>query len=275
MPPTIPRTTQPSCSTTASARRLAFRFRLGRKYLHRQGALRLPGRDSACWPERARGARLAWQSDRLCHCDDGVRQRNCDNPVGGVHGKARGARAPRRGREPLRGEGRPQGGQQRRQDDRGPCQRHGHLRPGRLRRRPDRARRHRGQITVARAAALASEMPLYRYLGGAQSHLLPLPMANILNGGVHADTSVDVQEFMVCPVGAPSFAEALRAVSEVYHELKRILKSQNLSTAVGDEGGFAPDLAANEDALKLIVEAIRQAGYKPGDEVALALDIAA
>src|SRR5713101_5356568 len=105
MPPTIPRTTQPSCSTTASARRLAFRFRLGRKYLHRQGALRLPGRDSACWPERARGARLAWQSDRLCHCDDGVRQRNCDNPVGGVHGKARGARAPRRGREPLRGKG--------------------------------------------------------------------------------------------------------------------------------------------------------------------------
>ncbi len=125
-------------------------------------------------------------------------------------------------------------------------------------------------LAVARAAALASEMPLYRYLGGAQSHLLPLPMANILNGGVHADTSVDVQEFMVCPVGAPSFAEALRAVSEVYHELKRILKSQN-----GDEGGFAPDLAANEDALKLIVEAIRQAGYKPGDDVALALDIAA
>ena len=130
-------------------------------------------------------------------------------------------------------------------------------------------------LAVARAAALASEMPLYRYLGGAQSHLLPLPMANILNGGAHADTSVDLQEFMVCPVGASSFAEALRAVSEVYHELKRVLKSQGLATAVGDEGGFAPDLASNEDALKLIVESIRQAGYKPGEEVALALDVAA
>src|SRR5438309_913505 len=130
-------------------------------------------------------------------------------------------------------------------------------------------------LAAARTAAQASETPLYRYLGGAQSHLLPHPMANILNGGVHADTSVDLQEFMVCPVGAPSFAEALRAVSEVYHELKRILKSQGLSTAVGDEGGFAPDLASNEDALKLIVEAIRQAGYKPGEEVALAIDVAA
>jgi len=100
-------------------------------------------------------------------------------------------------------------------------------------------------------------------------------MANILNGGAHADTSVDLQEFMVCPVGAASFADALRAVSEVYHELKRVLKSQNLVTAVGDEGGFAPDLPSNEDALKLIVEAIGQAGYKPGEQIALALDVAA
>jgi len=130
-------------------------------------------------------------------------------------------------------------------------------------------------LAVARAAAQARDEPLYRYLGGAQAHLLPLPMANILNGGAHADTSVDLQEFMVCPVGAPSFADALRAVSEVYHELKRVLKSQSLVTAVGDEGGFAPDLPSNEDALKLIVEAIGQAGYKPGDQIALALDVAA
>ena len=130
-------------------------------------------------------------------------------------------------------------------------------------------------LAVARAAAQAKDEPLYRYLGGAQAHLLPLPMANILNGGAHADTSVDLQEFMVCPVGAPSFADALRAVSEVYHELKRVLKSQNLVTAVGDEGGFAPDLPSNEDALKLIVEAISQAGYKPGEQIALALDVAA
>jgi len=130
-------------------------------------------------------------------------------------------------------------------------------------------------LAVARAAAQAKDEPLYRYLGGAQAHLLPLPMANILNGGAHADTSVDLQEFMVCPVGAPSFADALRATSEVYHELKRVLKSQNLVTAVGDEGGFAPDLPSNEDALKLIVEAISQAGYKPGEQIALALDVAA
>jgi enolase len=118
-------------------------------------------------------------------------------------------------------------------------------------------------------------MPLYRYLGGAQAHLLPLPMANILNGGVHADTSVDLQEFMVCPVGSPSFAEGLRAVAEVYHELKQVLKAQKLVTGVGDEGGFAPDLPSNEDALKLIVEAIQQAGYRPGEEIAIALDPAA
>jgi len=130
-------------------------------------------------------------------------------------------------------------------------------------------------LAAARAAAQSLGVPLYRYLGGSQAHLLPLPMANILNGGVHADTSVDLQEFMVCPVGAPSFAEALRAISEVYHELKQVLKSQNLVTGVGDEGGFAPDLPSNEDALKLIVAAISQAGYKPGDDIALALDPAA
>src|SRR5216683_848913 len=130
-------------------------------------------------------------------------------------------------------------------------------------------------LAAARAAAQAANTPLYRYLGGAQAHLLPLPMANILNGGAHTDTSIDLQEFMVCPVGAPSFAEGLRAVSEVYHELKLLLKNQGLATGVGDEGGFAPDLPSNEDAIKLIVEAIGQARYKPGDDVALALDPAA
>jgi enolase len=115
-------------------------------------------------------------------------------------------------------------------------------------------------------------VPLYRHLGGDEATLLPLPMANILNGGAHADTSVDLQEFMVCPVGPPTFAEAIRATSEVYHALKSVLKSQGLATGVGDEGGFAPDLRSNEDALKLIVEAIRKAGYEPGAQVAVALD---
>jgi enolase len=105
--------------------------------------------------------------------------------------------------------------------------------------------------------------------------LLPLPFANILNGGAHADTSVDLQEFMVCPVGATSFAEATRAISEVYHALKSVLKGKNLATGVGDEGGFAPNLASNEEALKLLVEAIEAAGYRAGDEIALALDVAA
>jgi enolase len=130
-------------------------------------------------------------------------------------------------------------------------------------------------LAAARAAAEAMETPLYRYLGGAQAHLLPLPMSNILNGGVHADTSVDLQEFMVCPVGAPSFSEAIRAVSEVYHALKGVLKREKLATGVGDEGGFAPNLKSNEAALAFIVEAIAIAGYKPGDEVALAIDVAA
>jgi enolase len=130
-------------------------------------------------------------------------------------------------------------------------------------------------LAAARAAAAAMETPLYRYLGGAQAHLLPLPMANILNGGAHADTSVDLQEFMVCPVGSPSFSEAIRAVSEVYHALKGVLKKQKFATGVGDEGGFAPNLASNEEALKLIVDAIVAAGYRPGEDVALALDPAA
>ena len=130
-------------------------------------------------------------------------------------------------------------------------------------------------LAVAHAAAQAKSLPLYRYLGGTLAKLLPLPFANILNGGAHADTSVDLQEFMVCPVGATSFAEATRAVSEVYHALKLVLKEKNLATGVGDEGGFAPNLASNEDALKLLVEAIEAAGYRAGDEVALALDVAA
>jgi enolase len=130
-------------------------------------------------------------------------------------------------------------------------------------------------LAVAHAAAQDKSLPLYRYLGGTLAKLLPLPFANILNGGAHADTSVDLQEFMVCPVGATSFAEATRAASEVYHALKLVLKEKNLATGVGDEGGFAPNLASNEDALKLLVEAIEAAGYRAGDEVALALDVAA
>jgi enolase len=130
-------------------------------------------------------------------------------------------------------------------------------------------------LAAAHAAAQAKGVPLYRYLGGDGASLLPLPMANILNGGAHADTSVDLQEFMVCPVGAPRFSEGIRAVAEVYHALKGVLKAQGLATGVGDEGGFAPDLASNEDALKLIVEAIKKAGYEPGKDVAIALDPAA
>jgi enolase len=127
-------------------------------------------------------------------------------------------------------------------------------------------------LAVAHAAANVRGVPLYRHLGGDKATLLPLPMANILNGGAHADTSVDLQEFMVCPVGPPTFAEAIRATAEVYHALKGVLKSQGLATGVGDEGGFAPDLPSNEDALKLIVEAINKAGYEPGVQVAVALD---
>ncbi|GAC1512394.1 MAG: phosphopyruvate hydratase [Candidatus Dormibacteraceae bacterium] len=130
-------------------------------------------------------------------------------------------------------------------------------------------------LAVAHAAAQAKGVPLYRYLGRNSSATLPLPMANILNGGAHADTSVDLQEFMVCPVGAPTCAEAIRAVAEVYQALKTVLKSQGLATGVGDEGGFAPNLSSNEDALKLIVQAIKRSGYEPGRDVAIALDPAA
>jgi len=127
-------------------------------------------------------------------------------------------------------------------------------------------------LAVAHAAANAKGVPLYRHLGGDRASLLPLPMANILNGGAHADTSVDLQEFMVCAVGAPTFSEAMRATSEVYQALKSVLKTQGLATGVGDEGGFAPQLSSNEDALRLIVDAIEKAGYAPGAQVAIALD---
>ena len=127
-------------------------------------------------------------------------------------------------------------------------------------------------LAAAHAAANAKGIPLYRHLGGGRASLLPLPMANILNGGAHADTSVDLQEFMVCAIGAPTFKEAIRATAEVYHALKGVLKAQGLATGVGDEGGFAPQLRSNEDALKLIVEAIEKAGYGPGKDVAIALD---
>ena len=127
-------------------------------------------------------------------------------------------------------------------------------------------------LAVAHAAANAQGAPLYRYLGGEKASLLPLPMANILNGGAHADTSVDLQEFMVCAVGLPTFRDAIRATAEVYQALKSVLKTQGLGTGVGDEGGFAPQLRSNEDALRLIVDAIEKAGYEPGVQVAIALD---
>ena len=130
-------------------------------------------------------------------------------------------------------------------------------------------------LAVAKAAADSAGLPLFRYVGGPAAHVLPVPMLNILNGGAHADTNVDIQEFMVAPVGAATFREALRWGSEVYHSLKSVLKSRGLTTAIGDEGGFAPDLPANRDALDLIVEAIEKAGLVPGQDVALALDVAA
>ncbi|MCX6543448.1 MAG: phosphopyruvate hydratase [Acidobacteria bacterium] len=130
-------------------------------------------------------------------------------------------------------------------------------------------------MAVARAAAAASDLPLYAYLGGAGAVRLPVPMMNILNGGKHADNSVDFQEFMVMPVGASSFAEALRAGAETFHALKMILKKRGYATAVGDEGGFAPNLKSNEEACEVILEAIQAAGYKPGKDVSIALDPAA
>lgn len=130
-------------------------------------------------------------------------------------------------------------------------------------------------MAVARAAADELGMPLYAYLGGPNAKNLPTPMMNILNGGEHADNNVDIQEFMIMPVGAGSFKEALRTCAEIFHNLKAVLKSKGLSTSVGDEGGFAPNLSSNEEALKTIVEAIEKAGYKPGDQVKIALDVAA
>ncbi|OBK16422.1 phosphopyruvate hydratase [Mycobacterium asiaticum] len=130
-------------------------------------------------------------------------------------------------------------------------------------------------LAVAKAAADSAALPLFRYLGGPNAHILPVPMLNILNGGAHADTGVDVQEFMVAPIGAPSFAESLRWGAEVYHALKSVLKKEGLSTGLGDEGGFAPDVAGTTAALDLITTAIEAAGLRPGADIALALDVAA
>ncbi|WP_047869987.1 phosphopyruvate hydratase [Nocardiopsis sp. RV163] len=130
-------------------------------------------------------------------------------------------------------------------------------------------------LAVARAAAAEAGLPLFRYIGGPNAHVLPVPMMNILNGGAHADSNVDIQEFMVAPIGAPTFSEAVRWGTEVYHALKSVLKAHGLATGVGDEGGFAPSLDSNRAALDLIVEAIEKAGYTPGTDIALALDVAA
>jgi enolase len=130
-------------------------------------------------------------------------------------------------------------------------------------------------LAVARASAAEAGLPLYRYLGGANARVLPVPMMNIINGGAHADNRLDLQEFMIMPVGAARFSDALRMATEVFHTLKALLKKRGLNTAVGDEGGFAPDLGSNEEALSLIVEAITEAGYRPGRDIGLALDAAA
>ena len=130
-------------------------------------------------------------------------------------------------------------------------------------------------MAVAKAAAAAKNQPLYKFLGADQAKILPVPLMNILNGGMHADNNLDIQEFMIMPVGAPTFHEALRYAAEVFHNLKSLLKSKGLSTSVGDEGGFAPNLTSNQEALDLIIQAIEKAGYKPGKDVYLALDCAA
>ena len=129
-------------------------------------------------------------------------------------------------------------------------------------------------LAVAKAAANSLGMSLYKYIGGVNAKTLPVPMMNILNGGKHADNTVNIQEFMIMPVGAKSFSECLRMSAEIYHTLKKVLKAKGLATGVGDEGGFAPNLSSDEEALKLIVEAISEAGYKPGEDVVLALDVA-
>ncbi len=130
-------------------------------------------------------------------------------------------------------------------------------------------------LAVAHASAQSAGLPLYRYLGGPNAYLLPVPMMNILNGGSHADSNVDIQEFMIAPIGAPSFHEALRYGAETYHALKSVLKERGLATGLGDEGGFAPNLESNRAALDLIMTAIEKAGFKPGEDIALALDVAA
>src|ERR1700732_209935 len=130
-------------------------------------------------------------------------------------------------------------------------------------------------MACARAVAATLEIPLYRYLGGVNASVLPTPMLNVLNGGAHADSNVDFQEFMIMPVGAERFSDALRWSSETFHTLKSVLKKKGYNTAVGDEGGFAPSLKSNSEAIELILEAIEAAGYKPGEEIALALDPAA
>jgi len=127
-------------------------------------------------------------------------------------------------------------------------------------------------LAVAKAAADELDLPLWRYLGGPNAHVLPVPMMNVINGGVHADNSIDMQEFMIMPVGAPSFREALRWGTETYHTLKKVIHDRGLSTAVGDEGGFAPNLASNEEAIRILLEAIEKAGYTPGDDIAIAMD---
>ena len=130
-------------------------------------------------------------------------------------------------------------------------------------------------MAAARAAAESVGLPLFQYLGGVNGKVLPTPMMNILNGGSHADNTVDIQEFMIMPAGAPTFREALRMGAEVFHNLKTVLKGKGMNTAVGDEGGFAPNLSTNEEAIQVIIEAIEKAGYKPGDDVKIALDVAA
>lgn len=130
-------------------------------------------------------------------------------------------------------------------------------------------------MAVARAAAAELEMPLYRYLGGVHAHVMPVPMMNILNGGSHADNGIDIQEFMILPLGAASFREALRMGTETFHHLKSVLKSKGYTTNVGDEGGFAPNIKSNEEAIELVLMAIEKAGYRPGEDIAIALDAAA
>lgn len=130
-------------------------------------------------------------------------------------------------------------------------------------------------LAVAHAAAAAAELPLYRYIGGVNAHTLPVPMMNILNGGSHADNSIDFQEFMIVPVGAESFSEGLRMGVEIFHNLKSVLKSKNLSTNVGDEGGFAPNIGSNKEAIEIVLKSIETAGYKPGEQIMIAMDAAA